>query len=78
MMGTIKPSKYQDLVVGDSNMDTKGKKKANPNNPPDQNKDKSNSHEESSSSKNNSCKNKGNGKMSKCAYCGKGFHPKIY
>ena len=27
MMGTIKPSKDQDLVVGDSNLDSKRKKK---------------------------------------------------
>ena len=27
MMGTIKPSKYQDLVVGDSRVDSKRKKK---------------------------------------------------
>ena len=54
MMGTIKPSKYQALVAGDSNMDSKGKKKAIPNKPPDQNKYKSKSHEESSRSKNNS------------------------
>ena len=51
MMGTIKPSKYQDLVVGDSKMDSKGKNKSNPNKPHDQKKDKSKSHEESSSSK---------------------------
>ena len=29
MMSTIKPSKDQDLVVGDSRVDSKGKKKAN-------------------------------------------------
>ena len=27
MMGTIKPSKYQDLVAGDSKVDSKSKKK---------------------------------------------------
>ena len=47
MMGTIKPSKDQDLVVGDSKMGSKGKKKSNPKNAPDQKKDKSKSHEES-------------------------------
>ena len=54
MMGTIKPSKHQALVAGDSKMDSKGKKKANPKNPLDQNKFKYKSHEESSSSKKNS------------------------
>ena len=50
MMGTIKPSKYQALVAGDSNMDSKGNKKDNE--PPDQKGDSSMSHEESSNSKN--------------------------
>ena len=52
MMGTIKPSKDQALVVGDSKVDSKGKKKSKK--PPDQKKVNSNSHEESSSSKKNS------------------------
>ena len=74
MMGTIKPSKDQDLVVGDSKVDSKGKKKDK--NPPYKKRDKSKSHEESSNSKRkNSQKKKGKGEMSKCAYCGKGFHP---
>ena len=71
MMGAVKPSKDQDLVVGYSKMDSKGKKKDKK--PPDQKGDKSKSHEESSKSK----KNKGKGEMSKCAYCGKGFNLEI-
>ena len=74
-MGTIKPSKDQAMVVGDSKMDSKEKKKVNPKKPLDQNKDNSKSHEESSSSKNNSHKKKGKGQTSKCAYYGKGFYP---
>ena len=74
MMATIKASKYQDLVVGDSKMDSKGKKKSNQKKPPYQNKDKSKFHEESSSSKKNSQKKKGKFKMRKCTYCGKGYH----
>ena len=35
LMGTIKPSKDQALVVGDSKEDSEVKKKANPKNPPD-------------------------------------------
>ena len=38
MMGTIKPSKDQDLVAGDSRVDSKSKKKSK--NPPKQNRDK--------------------------------------
>ena len=38
MMGTIKPSKYQALVGRDSKMNSKGKKKTNLKNPPDQKK----------------------------------------
>ena len=53
MMGTIKPSKYQALVVADLDMDSKGKKKSNSKKPPDKKKDKSKSHEESSISKKN-------------------------
>ena len=41
MMGTIKPSKYQALVVGDSRVDSKSKKKAK--NPHEQKRDKSKS-----------------------------------
>ena len=43
MMGTIKPSKYQDLIAGDSKVDSKGKKKAK--NPPEQKRDKKKSPE---------------------------------
>ena len=38
MMGTIKPSKDQALVAGDSRVDSKSKKKAK--NPPEQKRDK--------------------------------------
>ena len=41
MMGTIKPSKYQALVVRDSRVVSKGKKKFK--NPPEQKRDKSKS-----------------------------------
>ena len=78
MMGTIKPSKYQALVVGYSNMDSKGNKKYNPKKPPNQNKDKSKSHEEYSSSKKNSQKKKCKGEMSKCTCCSNGFHRERY
>ena len=56
-------------------MDSKGKKNSNPKNPPYQKRVKYKSHEESSGSKKNSQKKNGKGEMSKCAYCGKGFHP---
>ena len=49
-------------------MDSKGKNKANPNNPPDQKKYKKKYREESSISKKNPQKKKGKGEMSKCAY----------
>ena len=78
MMGTIKPSKDQALVFGDSSMASKGKKNSNPKKAPDQKKGISKSHEESSSSKKNSHKNKGKGEMRKCACCGKGYHPESY
>ena len=61
MMGTIKPCKYQDLVVGYSKMDSKGKNKYNPNKPPNQKENKSKSHEESLSSKSISQKKKDEG-----------------
>ena len=51
MMGTIKPSKYQDLVAGDSKVDSKSKKKDK--NPPEKKRDKEKYQEESSSSKKN-------------------------
>ena len=44
MMGTIKPSKHQDLVAGDSRVDSKGKKKAKK--PPKQKRHKKKSQEE--------------------------------
>ena len=73
MMGTIKPSKDQDLVAGDSKVDSKGNNKAKK--PHDQKGYKSKSHEESSNSKKKkSQKKKGKGEISKCTYCGKGFH----
>ena len=74
MMGTIKPSKDQALVVGYSKVDSKVKKKSKK--PLNKKGDKSKSHEESSNSKKKkSHKKKGKGEVSKCAYCGKGFHP---
>ena len=50
MMGTIKPSKYQDLVAGDSRVDSKSNKKDK--NPPEQKRDKNKSQEEPQGSKN--------------------------
>ena len=74
MMGTIKFSKDQALVAGDSKVNSKDKKKAKK--PPYKKRDKSKSQEESSNSKKKSFhKKKGKGEGSKCAYCGKGFHP---
>ena len=51
MTGTIKPSKDQDLVVGYSRVDSKGKKKAKK--PPKQKRDKNKSPEEPQGSKKN-------------------------
>ena len=45
MMGTIKPSKYQDLVAGDSKVDSKSKKKAK--NRPEKKRDKAKSQDDS-------------------------------
>ena len=74
VMGTIKPSKDQDLVVGDYKFDSKGNKKAK--NPQLKKGDKPNSQEESSNSKKkNFQKKKGKVEGSKFAYYGKGFHP---
>ena len=56
MMGTIKPSKYQDLVAGDSSVDSKGKKKAKK--PPEQKRDNKKSQEEPQGSKKNFQKKK--------------------
>ena len=50
-MGTIKPSKDQDLVAGDLRVDSKIKKKAK--NPPEQKRDKNKSLEEHQGSKKN-------------------------
>ena len=73
-MGTIKPSKDQYLVAGDSKFNSKDNKKANK--PPDKKGDNSKSQEESSNSKKKKFqKKKGKGEGIKCAYCGKGFHP---
>ena len=65
MMGTIKPSKYQALVAGDSRMDSKSKNKAKI--PPEQKRDKNKSLEEPQGSKKNPQKKKNKGEMSKCA-----------
>ena len=51
MVGTIKPSNYQDMVARDSRVDSKSKKKTKK--PPEKKRDKSNSEEEPSSSKKN-------------------------
>ena len=75
MMGTIKPSKYQALVAGDSRVDSKGNKKAKK--PPKQKRDKNKSQEEPQGSKKNFQKKKNKGEMSKCAFCSKGYHPEI-
>ena len=69
MMGTIA------LVVGDSRVDSKRKKKDK--NSSKKKIDKEKSQEESSSSKKNPQK-KNKGEMSKCAYCSKGYHPESY
>ena len=73
MMGTIKPSKDQDLVVGDSRVDSKCKKKAKK--PPEQKRVKNNSQEEPQGSKKNSQKKNNKGETSRYAYCSKGYHP---
>ena len=64
IMGTIKPSKEQYLVVGDSKVDSKRKKKAK--NSPEQKRYKSKSQEEPSGSKKNFQKKKNKGEMRKC------------
>ena len=74
MMGTIKPSKDQDLVARDSRVDSKSKNKSKK--PLEQKRDKNKSSEEPQGSKNNYQKKKNKGEMSKCAYCSKGYHPK--
>ena len=62
MMSTIKPSKDQALVVGDSRVDSKGNKIDKK--PLEQKRDKSKSQEEPQGSKKNSHKNKNKGEMS--------------
>ena len=73
MMGTIKTSKYQALVDGDSRVDSKGKKKYKK--PPDQKRDKNKSPAEPQGFKKNFQKKKNKGEMSKYAYYSKGNHP---
>ena len=72
LMGTIKPSKDQALVAGDSRVDSKIKKKSK--NPPEQKSYKNKSQEEPQGSKKSSQKKKNKGEMSKCAYVIKGYH----
>ena len=73
MMGTIKPSKDQALVAGDSRVDSKRKKKSKK--PSEKKRDKNKSPEEPQGSKKNYQKKKNKGEMSKCTYCNKGSHP---
>ena len=73
MMGTIKPSKDQALVGGDSRVDSEGKKKSKK--PPEEKRDKNKPQEEPQGSKKNFQKKKNKGEMRKCAYCSKGDHP---
>ena len=65
MMGTIKLSKDQDLVAGDSRVDSKRKK--NSKKPPEKKGDKNKSQEEPQGSKKKFQKKKNKGEMSKCA-----------
>ena len=69
MMGTIKPSKDQALIVGDSRVDSKSKKKAKK--PPEQRRDKKQSPEDQQGPKKNTQKKKNKGEMNKCSYCSK-------
>ena len=73
MMGTIKPSKDQALVAGNSRVDSKGKKKDKK--APEKKRDKSKSQEDPLGSKKKFQKNKNKGEMSKCVYYSKGYHP---
>ena len=75
MMGTIKPSKDQDLVAGDLRVDSKIKKKDKKTH--EKKRDKNMSQEEPQGSKKNFQKKKNKGEMSKCAYCSKGYHLEI-
>ena len=72
ILGTIKPSKDQDLVATDLRVDSKGKNKANKT--PKQKRDKNKSQEEPQGSNKNFQKKKNKGEMSKCAYCSNGYH----
>ena len=63
IIGTIKPSKGQDLVDVYSKVDSKRKKKYK--NPPKEKRDKSKSQEDPSGSKNNFQKKKNKGEMRK-------------
>ena len=74
-MGTIKPSKDQDMVAGDSRVDSKRKKKDKK--LPEQKRDKKQSLEDLQGPKKNYQKKKNKGEMSKCAYCNKGKHTEI-
>ena len=62
MMGTIKPSKDQALVIGYSRVDSKGKKKSKK--PPEEKRDKNKPQEEPQGSKKNFQKKKNKGEMS--------------
>ena len=64
MMGTIKPSKDQSLIAGDSKVDSKRKKKAKK--PPEQKRYKKQSPEDLQGPKKNNQKNKNKGEMNKC------------
>ena len=75
MMGTIKPSKDQALVAGDSRVDSKSKKKAK--NPPEQRRDKKQSPADQQGPKKNTQKKKNKGEMNKCSYYSKGNHTEI-
>ena len=72
IMGTIKHSKDQALVVGDSKVDSKIKKKAKK--PLEQKRDKKQSPEEPQGSNKNYQKKKSKGEMNKCTYSNKGNH----
>ena len=78
MMGTIKPSKDQPLLIGDLKVDSKGKKKSNSKKPLQQKRDNSKYQEDSSCSKKKFQKKNNKGEMSKFAYCSKGYHPESY
>ena len=73
-MGTIKPSKDQALIAGDSRVDSKSKNKDKK--PPEQKRDKKQSPKDLQGPKKNNQKKKKKGEMNKCAYCNKGNHTK--